>query len=419
MKGSFSGQPISGTLSSTPSKSHTHRAFFLSALAKGESVVSNCLFSADTESTLDVIRSMGAKADIEEGNVVIKGRELHAPKNTVDVKNSGTTLRIFAGLASMFDEKIVITGDETIVKRPMKPLLDALSEMGVSCSSDNGRPPVEIKGRNKGGKVTVDGGISSQFITSLLMMSPVLSDDTEITVTGNIVSRPYLDITVHMMKLFGTEVKEEGQKFKIRGGTGYKPCRYRVPGDYSSAAYPLVAGAMGGTVSVGGLDANDPQGDKIITDILKNAGASVTVAGDTVSVRSNALCAADIDVGKCPDLFPILAVLMSVAEGESRLYGAPHLKFKESDRIQTTVDMLKAIGADIEATDDGCIIKGRKKLNGGTVNNRGDHRIMMAAAVASISCTGPVIMDNLECCSVSYPGFIEDMQKIGMRFEGL
>ncbi|MDR3075109.1 MAG: 3-phosphoshikimate 1-carboxyvinyltransferase [Candidatus Methanoplasma sp.] len=419
MKVSFKGGDIAGTSGCPPSKSHTHRAFFISSLAGGESMITDCLLSNDTESTLRAVESIGAEITRGEDGISVKGGRLHAPEGIIDVDNSGTTMRIFAGIASMFDRKVTITGDESIRKRPMGPLLDALGRMGVACSSDGGRPPVEIKGSNKGGRVTIDGGISSQFITSLLIVSPMLPNDTEIEIGGTMVSGPYIDVTVHMMGLFGANVVREGNIFRIEGGTGYRPYDYRVPADFSSAAFLLVAGALGGEVTVNGLQMDDPQGDKVIVDILGDVGASVCAGRDSVTVMKKDLLAKDIDIGGCPDLFPILAVLLSTAEGNSRLYGAPQLKFKESDRILTTVNMLNAIGADAEATDDGCIIHGKKRLSGGTVENEKDHRIMMAAAVASIVCDGPVVMDNADCCSVSYPGFLEDAGRLGIRYEVL
>jgi 3-phosphoshikimate 1-carboxyvinyltransferase len=321
-------------------------------------------------------------------------------------------------MASMFNERVTITGDDSLRKRPMGPLLDALTQMGVECRSDNGKPPVEIKGFNKGGKVAINGGVSSQFITSLLITSPMLSDDTEIMIEGKIVSEPYLDVTTHIMRLFGADVKKEKNIFKVKGGTGYRPYDYKVPADFSSAAFPLVAGALGGEVTVKGLQMDDPQGDRVIIDILKEAGASVSIKDDSITVKKKDLRALDLNIGGCPDLFPILSVLLSTADGTSRLYGAPQLKFKESDRIKTTVDMLKAIGADADGTDDGCVIRGKKKLTGGVVVTEGDHRIMMAAAVASLLCENSVTVDNSECCAVSYPEFPEHMRSLGMIVEG-
>ncbi|MCL2031941.1 MAG: 3-phosphoshikimate 1-carboxyvinyltransferase [Methanomassiliicoccaceae archaeon] len=417
MKMSFGGGCLKGSVSSPPSKSHTHRAIFLASMAGGVSRVSNCLISDDILSTIGAVESMGASVKRKGNELLISGGDLRSPGGIVDAGNSGTTLRIFSGIASIFDEKVTITGDSSLRKRPMGPLLDALSRMGVECSSDDGKPPVEIRGPNRGGKVAINGGISSQFITSLMVTSPMLANDSEIIIEGKMVSKPYLDVTAHIMGLFGSDVSMAGSIFSIKGGTGYRPYDYVVPADFSSAAFPLVAGALGGEVTVKGLQMDDPQGDRVIIDILKDVGALVSVSGDSVTVKKNTLLAAAIDIGGCPDLFPILAVLLSTAEGTSRLYGAPQLRFKESDRIRTTVDMLKAIGADASETDDGCVIRGRSRLRGGVVDNAGDHRIMMAAAVASLLCEDAVIMDNAECCSVSYPEFPEHMMSLGMRVE--
>ncbi|MDR3206116.1 MAG: 3-phosphoshikimate 1-carboxyvinyltransferase [Candidatus Methanoplasma sp.] len=415
MRMSFGGGELHGRAAPPPSKSHTHRAVFLAAMADGRSRLSNVLLSEDTKATIRASEAMGASFECDGGSLVADGGNLHPPSGTVDAANSGTTMRIFSGLASMFDSRVRIDGDGSLRKRPMGPLLDALAQTGTECTSDGGRPPVTVKGPNRGGSVRIDGGVSSQFITSLLMASPMLPNDSEITVEGNTISEPYLNVTTHMMGLFGADVKKDGRIFRVRGGTGYRPYDYRIPADFSSAAFPLVAGALGGDVTVEGLDMNDPQGDKAIVDILKRAGADVSVDGGSVTVRRSSLSGLEIDIGGVPDLFPVLAVLLSTAKGGSRLYGAPQLRFKESDRIRTTEAMLRAIGADIAGTDDGCIIHGKPALKGGRIENEGDHRIMMAAAVASLVCESPVEMENAECCAVSYPSFPEEMKGLGMR----
>ena len=417
MRMSFNGGRLEGTLSPPPSKSHTHRAIFLASMANGHSMISNPLISEDTLATIRASESMGALIHRESDKIVIDGGKLHAPSDAIDVANSGTTMRIFTGLASMFDTPVKITGDSSIKKRPMKPLLDALSQVGVECSSDDGKPPVEIKGSNPGGSVHINGSMSSQFITSLLIVSPMLPNDSNIVISGKTVSEPYLDVTTSMMKKFGASTKKEGQTYTVKGNTGYTPFNYHVPSDFSSAAFPLVAGTMGGSVTALGLDLEDPQGDRRILDILRDAGADILVKEGSITVSKNTLQGMELDIGDIPDLFPILSVLFCTASGTTRLYGAPQLRFKESDRIRTTVTMLKAIGADIEGTDDGCVIHGKKELSGGYIENEGDHRIMMAAAVASLVCKDPVTMENTECCSVSYPSFINDMKSIGMIAE--
>ncbi len=413
---SFKGGEISGRIAPPPSKSHTHRAFFLASLARGESRITNALLSADTRATLAACRAMGAEITEDGDGFRISGGKLHAPE-TVDADNSGTTMRIFAGLSSMFDSPVTITGDASLRKRPMGPLLDALSQTGTRCGSDNGLPPVTVCGPNKGGDVSIDGGVSSQFITSLLMVSPMLENDSTVTILGNMVSAPYLDVTAHMMRLFGASVSRNGSMFGIRGRTGYRPHDYMVPADFSSAAFPMVAGALAGSVTVTGMDMDDPQGDKAIAEILMRAGADVRVDGTEITVSKGDLKGCDVDMGSVPDLFPIVAVLLSAAEGDSRLYGAPQLKFKESNRIETVVNMINAIGGSAEATDDGCIIHGKPRLKGGRIVHKGDHRIMMSAAVASLVCDGSVDMDDAECCAVSFPGFPEKMSAIGLESE--
>lgn len=412
----FHGGELNGRVSPPPSKSHTHRAFFLASMADGTSRVSNALMSADTRATLKACIAMGAEVDEDGLAMVINGGRLQTPGH-VDAENSGTTMRIFAGICSMFDGETVIDGDESLRKRPMGPLLEALEVNGAVCSSNNGLPPVTVRGPNHGGKVSIDGSVSSQFITSLLMVSPMLENDSEVTVKGSMVSAPYLDVTTHMMRLFGADVSKDGNVFRIKGGTGYRPHDYMVPADFSSAAFPLVAGALGGEVTVSGMDMDDPQGDKAIVDILRMAGANVRVNGTDITVSKSELNGCEVDMGEVPDLFPITAVLLCTAKGDSRLYGAPQLKFKESNRIETVVNLINDIGGSAEATDDGCIIHGKPKLKGGNIVHKGDHRIMMSAAVASIVCDGAVSMDDVECCAVSFPGFPQEMARLGLVSE--
>lgn len=412
----FRGGEISGELSPPPSKSHTHRALFLASMAGGMSVLGNCLLSADTLATMDACRAMGASISMDGDRATVDGGDLSAPSAPVDAMNSGTTMRILTGICSMFDRPVTITGDESLRRRPMGPLLDALSSCGVSCTSNGGLPPVTVQGPNPGGPVSISGTVSSQFVTSLLLTAPMLPNGSVIFIEGEPVSAPYLDVTTHMMGLFGADVSRDGNVFDVRH-TGYSATDYEVPADYSSAAFPLVAGALGGRCTVDGMDPDDPQGDRAIIGILREAGAEVRTEGRRVSVASGRLVACDLDMGSVPDLFPAVAVLLSTAEGTSRLYGAPQLRFKESDRIETTVRMINALGGDAEGTGDGCIIRGVPRLRGGRVDHRGDHRIMMSAAVASVVCDGPVVMDDPECASVSFPGFPSAMAGIGLRSE--
>ncbi len=415
----FRGGRAEGKVSPPPSKSHTHRAIIMSALSEGRCEVSSPLISFDTWATMDAVRAMGAVVTEREGSVTVECESIHAPDRTIDVMNSGTTMRLMTGISSLFSEKVVLTGDSSIQKRPMGPLLDSLSAAGVECSSNGGKPPVEVRGPITGSELVIDGGVSSQFVSSLIMSSPLTGRPTDVRITGHLVSKPYIDITTSMMGKFGVEVTEEGNVFHAEP-QHYRPTDYRVPADFSSSAFPLVAGGIAGRVTARGMDMSDPQGDRKIIDVLKEAGCDVEVSGDEVTCSNTGrLEGAEIDMGDIPDLFPVVAVLLSTAKGRSRLYGAPHLRFKESDRIALTENMLRTLGADIRGTEDGCVIEGVERLHGGRIEHNGDHRMMMAAAVASLVSDGPVSMENDACWNVSYPGFPEQMRSIGMDIEGL
>ena len=415
----FRGGRAEGKVSPPPSKSHTHRAIIMSALSEGRCEVSAPLISFDTRAAMDAVRAMGAVVTEREGSVTVECESIHAPDRTIDVMNSGTTMRLMTGISSLFSEKVVLTGDSSIQKRPMGPLLDSLSAAGVECSSNGGKPPVEVRGPITGSELVIDGGVSSQFVSSLIMSSPLTGRPTDVRITGHLVSKPYIDITTSMMGKFGVEVTEEGNVFHAEP-QHYRPTDYRVPADFSSSAFPLVAGGIAGRVTARGMDMSDPQGDRKIIDVLKEAGCDVEVSGDEVTCSNTGrLEGAEIDMGDIPDLFPVVAVLLSTAKGRSRLYGAPHLRFKESDRIALTENMLRTLGADIRGTEDGCVIEGVERLHGGRIEHNGDHRMMMAAAVASLVSDGPVSMENDACWNVSYPGFPEQMRSIGMDIEGL
>ena len=398
-----------------PSKSYTHRAIIMAALSGGRCLISNPLISFDTMATADAVRSMGAMVERVNDGLLIESDGLHAPDRIIDVLNSGTTMRMMTGISAIFDSETTITGDESIRKRPMGPLLKALESCGAKCTSNDGKAPITIRGPVRNNKVRIDGSMSSQFVSSMLMMSPLAGMPMEIILEGNIVSRPYIDITLSMMRRFGIVVEEKEGRFHIENQS-YRPCDFTVPSDFSSAAFPLVAGGLSGKVSVSGLDLEDPQGDKRIIEILETVGCKVDVDFDVVTCSTNGRPkAADINISNVPDLFPIVAVLMSTADGTSTLYGAPQLRFKESDRIASVVMMLRALGADVKDTDDGCIIKGVERLKGGRVDHRGDHRLMMSGAIASLISDGPISMVNDSCWEVSYPGFVEQMRKLGLR----
>jgi len=412
----FSGNEIKGSATPPPSKSHTHRAYFLASLSADGCKIKNALNSYDTAATLRAVKAVGADVRRMCGSIMIRNENIHAPEDIVDAENSGTTMRLFTGIASIFDSPVTITGDASLRSRPMGPLLDALGEMGVRCTSNDGKAPIVVHGPNRGGDVRIRGNVSSQFVSSLMLAAPMLRDGMRIHIEGSLLSKPYVDITANMMGRFGACAEFCGNYITVQG-TGYRGCDITVPSDMSSAAFPLTAGALGGSVTVKKMDLNDPQGDKKIIDILRDAGAGVSVKGDEITSSCGELHGIDVDMGDVPDLFPIVAVLLSTAGGRSRLYGAPQLRFKESDRIESTVNMLRSLGADITGTEDGCVISGVKRLKGGMIEHHEDHRILMAAAVASLVCDNEVKMKKSNCFDVSYPMFLEHMKRLGLQIE--
>ena len=407
-----------GTVRAPPSKSYTHRAIVLAALSRGDSMLRRPLLSGDTLATLRGMEQFGAIVRREGDDLMIRGGRLRAPSGQIDCGNSGTTLRLLTGIASLLKSDVVLTGDESLRTRPMKPLLAALNEMGVRAASASreGLPPITIRGPNNGRWTHIRGDVSSQFISSLLISSALKELDTEIVITTPLTSRP-------MWRSPGRcgparcDPVETKNGYRVLGGQTYRPRDHTIPGDYSSASFPLVAGALTGKVTVAGLDPDDRQGDRAVLDVLKRFGALVSVKGDEATVERGALKGIEVDVGSMPDSFPVLAVLATQASGSTVLRNAKHLRFKESDRIATTVSFLTQMGADVEEREDGCVVRGPTRLRGRSIDPSGDHRILMAAAVAGLVADGRTTISDSDAYKVSYPGFVRDMRALGSSME--
>jgi 3-phosphoshikimate 1-carboxyvinyltransferase len=407
---------VTGTIRAPPSKSYTHRAIILAALSGGPCVVRHALRSEDTDATVAGMAAFGAEIRGKGGDLRVSAKSLHAPAKPVDAQNSGTTLRLLAGVASLQSGETTLTGDSSLRKRPMGPLLDALNGLGAHAHARgaDGRPPVDVRGVLRGGDVSVPGSVSSQFLSSLLIACPLAGRPSEIHVVPPFRSEPYVNATRHMLHLFGIEVGLAGETFRVPGAQVYRPVDFAVPGDFSSAAFPLVAAALtDGDVTVNGLDGVAPQGDRRIVEILKAFGAHVDVGPDSVRVRGGDFVAQTVDVGETPDLFPILAVLATQAEGETRFINGDQLRLKESDRIASTVAMLRVLGVRAEPTPDGCTVRGPTSLQGGFVDSQGDHRILMAAGVAGLVARDAVDISDPWCFRVSYPAYLDDLRALG------
>jgi 3-phosphoshikimate 1-carboxyvinyltransferase len=392
----------------------------MGALTGERFTLRNPLLSDDTKATLEALSAMDADIGVSPGHLSIHCGHLKVPAKVLDARNSGTTIRLMSGIASLFDAPITLTGDASLVKRPMAPLVDSLVQLGAECAyiGQHGRPPLRVRGPITKPNAEVEGGVSSQFVSSLLIACTQKKTDTVLTMKGDIASRPYVDITLEMLRQFGGEVNERASGFAIRGNQRLRRDSYTVPGDYSSAAFLLAAAAVtDGTVTVRNLESESAQGDRRILDHLRSFGAKVSRTPQTVTVSGGRMTGTEIDVGDTPDLFPVLAVVGSLAEGRTVLRGGGNLRAKESDRIATTTKFLQDMGARIRPRKDGCEIIGVPKLAGARVETHGDHRILMAATIAALASGAETVIEDDESFKVSYPGFVRDLHQLGCRVE--
>lgn len=390
---------VRGSVSAPPSKSHTHRALFIASLAGGRSRISNALVCEDTEATLDAIRMFGSDASWSH----VESRELRAPKDPIYCRRSGTTLRISCAVASLCRGRTVITGDESLRRRPIGPLLKALSKLGAETSSSD-FPPVFIKGPVSGGRTEIDASVSSQFITALLIIGPVVGLEVE---ARGYVSRPYVDMTIEVMGHFGAHVKVEGNKYFVSGE--YRPSCYEVPGDFSSASFLLAAGALAGRVRVTNLRGRHP--DERIADVIRSMGGSIRSGDGWMEAERSELEGITVDLSQSPDLLPITSVLASFAKGRTEIRGVEHARAKESDRIRSMAYNLRKAGIKVVERRDGLIIEGGNP-RGGDFRSFGDHRVEMAMVVLGLAAEGSSRVEGGRYVD-SYPGFIRDLSSLG------
>lgn len=429
MSVTISRSEISGTIQAPPSKSYTHRAIICGLLSSGETTIKNHLLCDDTSATIQLSRMMGALIDESRELKIIGPKNLQAPEDEMNCRGSGTTLRLFTAIAALTNGTCVLTGDETLQKRPVGELLNALHQLGIKTFTHlaNDLPPVEVQANGLvGGRVKIRGDISSQYISSLLFACSKGLRNSRIELSTRLESVPYVEMTLEVMKHFGVtaSVSNNWEAITIQGNQQYHNSIYEVPGDYSSAAFLMVSGALAGSVTITGLDKNSLQGDARIISILKEMGVEVDQDNSSVSVFKSQPKATDIDATNIPDLVPILAVLASQADGRTRIINAERLRYKESNRLMTITMELRKIGAKIKDTTNGIIIDGPTELHGATINPHNDHRIAMACAVACLVSKQSRIVskhysriNDIDCVKKSYPGFIADMKSLGAQIE--
>jgi 3-phosphoshikimate 1-carboxyvinyltransferase len=420
--------PLNGSVSVPPSKSYTHRAVLMASLAtvygRGRgSRIRNPLLSRDTNATVDACAAMGAEMERREGVLTIRGTRPKVPDDVVNVENSGTTLRFMTSAFSLAPEGYaVLTGDSSIRRRPMQPLLDTLGQLGVQAWSarGNGCAPVVVKtGGMRGGKASIRGDVSSQFISSLLISTPLAEIDTTLTV-ADAVSRPYIEMTLRLAERFGVKVRKSGySEFEVSSGQEYRAADFTVPADFSSASFIVAAVAMvGGRVRIDNLDASLPQGDARIAEIARLMGAKVVEEKGALVVASDGerLRGGTFDLGDTPDLLPVVAALALRCDSPVEIVGTAHARFKETDRIAIVAMELSRLGVNVEERDDGLKILPQKgKLRAAPMDAHDDHRMFMAFSLASMLIPGGAPVVGAESLDVSYPTFLEDIRKLGAK----
>ena len=407
---------LNGEIVCPSSKSYTHRAIFLAALSDGKSIVKEALYSADTRATIDACKTFGV--DVHESGDIISidnSINLEGEGGIIDVVNSGTTIRIATAIAAISPNKTILSGDSSIKKRPMKPLLDSLESLGAKCISDDGKPPITVSGTIKGGEVKIMGDVSSQFVSALLIIAPRLQNGLELNIEGNIVSKPYIDSTIASMEKFGVEVEtiEKYKKYKIEHQT-YKPTEFSVPSDFSNLALLLSATVLiGNDVSIKISMGDLPQGDELFIDILEKMGVIVTLQNNIISLKTPAkLDGGKFDLCNTPDLLPPLAILVLKSQNPIWIYNVAHARFKETDRIKIIAREIKKIGVRVEEKDDGIILYPPENIISAQLNSENDHRLFMAFCICGMYIGGCEVT-NPESVEVSYPNFISDLTKIG------
>ena len=402
---------VTGQIKAPASKSMTQRAIAAALLADGQSTIYNPSYCDDSLAAMSIACGLGAKMDPKPGELVIDGgRILKEPK--LNCGESGLAVRMFSPIAALYHAEITMVGANSLKKRPMGMIEEALNQLGVKCSTTNGFLPLTIHGPIRGGSCEIDGSVSSQLLTGLLMSLPLAIKDSEIKVK-NLKSKPYIDMTIQLLRSFGIMVESSDYEiFRIKGRQQYTPRKYSVESDWSGGAFLLVAGAINGNLNIHGLHSDSKQSDMAVMNALEKAGAKMDVNGDQIDISKSVLKAFEFDATESPDLFPPLAALASYCQGISEISGVSRLAHKESDRAKTLQEEFRKMNIQIEIAGDVMKITGGQP-KGARVESHDDHRIAMAVAVAALGATGSVSIRDSQCVAKSYPGFFDDLRHLG------
>ena len=409
---------LAGSIAVSGSKSHTIRGVVTALCAQGKCILHAPLSSEDTLATLEAAQALGAQVVKKAGawEITGTGGRFTDPGKTIDMKNSGTGLRLLSGVCALQDFKISFDGDSSLRTRKMASLLDSFAQLGARIDAPTGKCPFALQGPVRGGKTTADGQ-SSQFLSSLLLSLPLAEKDSVIDLEF-LNEQPYVGITTSWMDDLGLKYSSSADllHWEIPGNQKIAAFEKAIAADFSTAAFPLVAGMIAGDgIEIRNLDFNDPQGDKKVFEFVEKFGVKLERGKELFVPAQGALCGCELDLNSTPDALPILAVAGAFASGTTRLVNVPQARIKETDRIAVMSRELAELGIETQELPDGLIIHGGK-MRAGTVDSHGDHRIAMAFAVAGLASEEPVTILNAECAGVSYPGFFEDFIRLGADF---
>ena len=413
MKTSIYKSEISGKIVAPSSKSYTIRGLMSAALAQGESEIMHPLSSDDTGAAVNVLRQLGVRVQRQGDLCLVNGGDFSEPDADLFCGESATTLRFMTAICALIPGQCRLTSAPSLAQRPIKPLLQALKQLGVDCSyRDEDSPVVVSGGRLKGGTVELSGDISSQFVSALLLIAPFAEEGVLVKLTTPLESASYVSMTLECLRRFGIAVKTSADltEFEVLRQR-YKPAQYRVEGDWSSVSYLLALGAVGGEIAVGNLNLESWQGDKVILDLLRDMGARVEVNNGSILVRKSGLKAIRADLSDCIDLLPTVAVLAAVADGESQFTGIARARIKESNRVAAVREGLERMGIKVGEERDKLTITGSMP-KGSIIDSKGDHRIAMAFSILG-SAVGETIIDGAECVSKTFPEFWDILKSIG------
>jgi 3-phosphoshikimate 1-carboxyvinyltransferase len=361
---------------------------------------------------MEMARALGAEVTTEHDMITIEAGTGPEGPVSLNCGESGLALRMFAPVAAALSDSVILNGEGSLLRRPVTMITEALGQLGVNVTTREGLLPVQLSGRLRSGRAVIDGSTGSQLLTGLLMALPLTENESRIDV-ANLTSRPYVSLTVSLLAGFGITVFNDGfRSFLIPGGQSYSAREYTVEGDWSGAAIMLVAGAIGGSVTVRNLDHNSGQADRSVLRALEDAGASITVRPGIIGSAVSPLCAFSYDATDSPDLFPALAALAAYCNGVSRISGVGRLRHKESDRAEAIADVLQAMRIDVRISGDEMIITGGR-VHGAVVSSHNDHRIAMMAAVMAAGAAGTITITGAEAVAKSYPDFYDDIARLG------